>query len=509
MDYTNSVQNEHWRHLSESLLHRLKNEKYTDCTFIIGSQKAEFRLTRFVISLISPVFEAMLYGKMRESENNSTIIINDIDVDAFQCVVSFAYGNDPNITLNNVASLLSLCDKYQILPLLEIANNYFQSSLNAKTFCVLFNQSINIKSTFCMNLCIEYLKQMYLKFNRSSHSDIIQTSYILNVDAMEILLQSDYLLLKEEKIWEAYLRWLSYQSQQQPHCENEREQSPQSLDSDEVVSRATKCISKTNKFATCKYTENGSRFMDTHKLYKYIRFGLIDSVYFIKSVVPTKVLSDSEMVTIMKYSICNDEGCGEFNVARRGRDIWSDDIGDDMEIVEETNTLIHKATVRSSQTALLAMEFAEGIHKWRFKIAQLQQHIGDGSDWTSSIGIYKLDDGEHEQHDEEQNDTKRMHRDVPTNNHFMWDNHRITGYAFCPHSGQLKVYDEVNDFCVSSNYGVECKNGDVIEMHADMDKLQLKYIINEVDYGQAFCIQQAKYRAAVNLDIPHDAVQLL
>ena len=170
-----------------------------------------------------------------------------------------------------------------------------------------------------------------------------------------------------------------------------------------------------------------------------------------------------------------------------------------MEIYDD-KILEHNGRDRLSQTAFLAMEFeGEGVHKWKFKVINLKQDIGDGSDWTSCIGIYKLPSST------DVNDNI----DLPKDNHFLWENKMMSGYGFCAHSGKIKVYDGINDYCVSSDYGVECKNGDIIEMIVDMNKLEMKYVINGIDFGTAFDIQCAKYRAAVNLDIPLDAIQLL
>ncbi len=46
-------------------------------------------------------------------------------------------------------------------------------------------------------------------------------------------------------------------------------------------------------------------------------------------------------------------------------------------------------------------------------------------------------------------------------------------------------------------------------MIVDCNKQELKYIINGVDYGKAFDIENKKYRAAVNLYEGGDSIRLL
>eukprot|EP00485_Elphidium_margaritaceum_P010455 CAMPEP_0202704204 /NCGR_PEP_ID=MMETSP1385-20130828/16923_1 /ASSEMBLY_ACC=CAM_ASM_000861 /TAXON_ID=933848 /ORGANISM="Elphidium margaritaceum" /LENGTH=459 /DNA_ID=CAMNT_0049362177 /DNA_START=239 /DNA_END=1618 /DNA_ORIENTATION=+ len=459
---------------------------------------------------------------MRESEADSLVIVEEIDEDAFKCVVHFAYGNDPRISLQNIAALLSICDKYQILPLLNIANQFFQRSLTANTFCVLFNQSISIKSKFCIDLCVDFLRRTYLEFNRSAHSRILRSSNILGVDAMRVLLQSDYLLIKEEEIFEAYIRWLNFQRvRNSKHVsddavlsifaqQNTARAAAQSLDTDDMCDDVDVEDDDDNDTIKTHYSSMSvpdvmqlpsAVYRDPHNLYKLIRFGLMTNKYFIKHVIPTRLLSDADLVCIMKYFVFTDEGCSGFDTRERGKDTWSGHMGRHM-VVKNHGVLTHTGPDRCSQTAMLTMQFDAGVHRWQFKVVQLKQDIMDGSDWTSCIGIYRLSGKERNADDEDCSDW-------PVNNHFIWDNQQFTGYGFCVHSGKIKVYDNVNEYCVSTDYGVECKRGDVVELIVDMNRLQLKYAINSVDYGEAFHIQAGTYRAAVNLDIPNDSIQLL
>ena len=59
-------------------------------------------------------------------------------------------------------------------------------------------------------------------------------------------------------------------------------------------------------------------------------------------------------------------------------------------------------------------------------------------------------------------------------------------------------------------YGVQSKNGDIIEMILDLDNYTLKYIVNGKDYGFAYDdIEKCKYRAALYMWYEGDTVTLL
>ena len=48
-------------------------------------------------------------------------------------------------------------------------------------------------------------------------------------------------------------------------------------------------------------------------------------------------------------------------------------------------------------------------------------------------------------------------------------------------------------------YGIVCKTNDIIEMICDLEKCELKYCINGIEYDKAYDIKQAKYRAFIDL----------
>ena len=72
-------------------------------------------------------------------------------------------------------------------------------------------------------------------------------------------------------------------------------------------------------------------------------------------------------------------------------------------------------------------------------------------------------------------------------------------YCFLEGKGFNASKGEINDYYESTNYGIVCKNNDIIEMELNMNELFVKYIINGKDYGKAFDVTEGSYRAAVYL----------
>ena len=76
----------------EQVLNKALNDhEFADVTFIIGKEKKQYVLNRTELSKFSPVFKAMLFGKMMESKLDCDVIIDDIEPEIFECIVNFCY----------------------------------------------------------------------------------------------------------------------------------------------------------------------------------------------------------------------------------------------------------------------------------------------------------------------------------------------------------------------------------------------------------------------------------
>lgn len=133
--------------LVNNLLNSLSTDKYADVTFIIpktfegtntnpslsdhdgmedgldqdelgidenDSNLAEYPCIRALFAMNSPVFDAMLFGNMKESESKVKIHLSDIDSNTFEFLQQFFYRLNPQITQKNVIGILYASNKYLI-----------------------------------------------------------------------------------------------------------------------------------------------------------------------------------------------------------------------------------------------------------------------------------------------------------------------------------------------------------------------------------------------------------
>eukprot|EP01083_Nonionella_stella_P037061 101076_1 len=297
------------------LLNVLSNQRFADVTFIIGELQTEYHINRLFLSMISPVFEAMLFGQMKEGQPNAEVIIEDAEPEIFQCVINFAYCNDPNLTNRNILRLICFCDKYQITPLLEICHQYVRLNLNKNNFCGFCHEAICLKifrdsifeimdnyfignwstclnkdnywqfanAMFQLNLSdyIEKCKSFLQQSKREMILDLLgQDAFLkLKLPTMRWLLNIQPLHCCEEYLWAAVVNWAKYQSD--------------TSDTDGIKLYLMKSVRD------------------------LIRFGLMDGAYFAKYVEPEKVLSDKELLNVLLYYQQPDRGCGAFSTAFR------------------------------------------------------------------------------------------------------------------------------------------------------------------------------------------------
>ena len=160
-------------------------------------------------------------------------------------------------------------------------------------------------------------------------------------------------------------------------------------------------------------------------------------------------------------------------------DIWDiNAYSKDKMIVEvDTITMISNNTNASAYLTELA---SEGLYVWRFKIMK-QTH----TNWNQSIGIWKVNA----------------------------DNNPPLDDDFCVQSGAIALTNTgfiERGWSLSKGYGARYKEKDIVEMTLDFDNKELRFKINDIDYGKAAGIKDGnQYRAGISLYYAWDAIQLL
>lgn len=92
---------------------------------------------KFVLSISSPVFQAMFRGNMAESVSN-LIELPDCDYESLLEFFRYLYSDEAYLSGTNVLQVLYLANKYIVPSLVDKCTEYLQKSLNANNvLCIL------------------------------------------------------------------------------------------------------------------------------------------------------------------------------------------------------------------------------------------------------------------------------------------------------------------------------------------------------------------------------------
>ncbi|CAF1189240.1 unnamed protein product [Didymodactylos carnosus] len=173
-----------------------------DILLICGNKRIEAH--RIVISSMSDYFYAMFSSNMLETKQKE-VIINDIDPDALEKLINYAYDGKIDFKFDSVTSILSAASMLNISEIVEACCNYIIKQLHASNCLGIFR--------FAEHHSLKNLCKVSYNFITEHFNDVIKNHEFLELTADELkkLLESDDLNVhSEEIIFEAFLSWLQY-----------------------------------------------------------------------------------------------------------------------------------------------------------------------------------------------------------------------------------------------------------------------------------------------------------
>lgn len=141
----------------------LTEEKYTDCSFMIGDQRIHGH--RIILSAGSPVFEAMFYGPFSAANQvNLPVKIVDISPKIFRAMIKFIYTEKldwDNFSNFDLLELYYCFDKYLIRN--DEVTKWLRRNLNCNTIFLFYDFAIRFKVDTLLADCRELLQELLKK----------------------------------------------------------------------------------------------------------------------------------------------------------------------------------------------------------------------------------------------------------------------------------------------------------------------------------------------------------
>ena len=203
--------------IKERTTYVFNNELLSDVQFIVPVSNAEFSESKkakmvipahkFVLSISSPVFHAMFFGRMAETADS--IELPDCEYESLLEFFRYLYSDEVNLSGNNVMHVFYLATKYMVPSLAVKCNDYLRDHVeSSNVFSVLLHaQKFEVKDL--EDQCWEVIKTQAMAAVNSGEFVTLERSLVETVVKMEKL------CIKEVELFKAVDRWATKEIERQ------------------------------------------------------------------------------------------------------------------------------------------------------------------------------------------------------------------------------------------------------------------------------------------------------
>ena len=266
---------EHWQTTRPAVRERSKfifnNDLFSDVKFVIGKNDSEsgensqgkrrkqvIPAHKLVLSIGSPVFEAMFYGKL--AETSDSIELPDCDYDSLLEFFRYMYSDEVNLKGSNVLGVLYLAKKYMVPSLAAKCMKYLERRVDPTNVFSILSSAQKYEEKKLVDRCWEVIDKQTETVVKSDEFATIERSLL------ETIVVRDGLTIEEIDLFKGVDLWATKE------CDR------QGLTIDGAVKR---------------------RILG-EKLVKALRFPTMKQEDFASIVLDSKILTPDEIVTVVK-----------------------------------------------------------------------------------------------------------------------------------------------------------------------------------------------------------------
>ena len=185
------------------------NHLFSDVKFVARTSDGESESKRaipahkFVPSIGSPMFEAMLYGELAETRD--TIELPDCQYDSLLEFFRYMYSDEVNLSGSTVMGVLYLAKKYMVSSLVDKCTKYLQDNLDASNVFDILPTADKYEEKYLVDQCWEVIdKQTKAAFNSDGFVTIQRS-------ILEAVVVRDSLSIEEIDLFQAVDLWATKQ----------------------------------------------------------------------------------------------------------------------------------------------------------------------------------------------------------------------------------------------------------------------------------------------------------
>ena len=185
------------------------NDLFSDVKFVARMSDGESESKRaipahkFVLSIGSPVFEAMLYGELAETRD--TIELPDCEYESLLEFFRYMYSDEVNLSGSTVMGVLYLAKKYMVLSLVDKCTKYLQDNLDASNVFDIPSTADKYEEKVLVDQCWEVIDKQTKAAVDSDGFVTIQRSLL------EAVVVRDSLSIEEVDLFQSVDLWATKQ----------------------------------------------------------------------------------------------------------------------------------------------------------------------------------------------------------------------------------------------------------------------------------------------------------
>ena len=259
------------------------NDRLSDVKFVVRKNNGESESKqvipahKFVLSIGSPVFEAMFYGDLAETRDS--IELPDCEYESLLELFRYMYSDEVNLSGSNGMRVLYLAKKYMLPSLAEKCTGYLRNKLDPSNVFSILPAAQRYEEKSLVDRCWDVIDEQTESAVKTEGFETIERSLL------EAVVSRDTLMIEEVELFKAVDLWATKQCQKQdlaPSGEQKR------------------------------------RILG-EQIIKAIRFPLMKQKEFADVVLETKILTPDEVLHFFKfYSLSLTSPVGFSETRRRG-----------------------------------------------------------------------------------------------------------------------------------------------------------------------------------------------
>jgi len=200
--------------IRERSKHMFNNDLFSDVKFVVrgglngeSESKQVIPAHKFVLSISSPVFEAMFYGEL--AETTDSIELPDCEYESLLELFRYMYSDEVILSGSNVMGVMYLAKKYMVPSLTDKCAEYLQDNLDASNVFSILPQAQNFEEQNLVDQCWEVIDK---ETEEAVKSDGFAT---IEKCLLETVVERDTLNIQEIELFKAVNLWATRRCEEQ------------------------------------------------------------------------------------------------------------------------------------------------------------------------------------------------------------------------------------------------------------------------------------------------------